>query len=61
MNLAFFGAAVVSCLGALVAAMDQFSDSTNVDGPIYWIIIFVALALFVLGFILGPTRGIREK
>jgi len=56
MNLAFLAALVTAILGALLAAIDEFSDSTTVDGPIYWIVIFLAFSFFFLGLFVGKTR-----
>lgn len=53
MNLAFLAALITAVVGAVLAVVDLLSDSTNIEGAVYFLTVFVALGFFFLGLIVG--------
>jgi len=56
MNLAILAAVVGFLLGGLLAVIDQLSDSTNIELPIYLLILFFSLAALALGHLVGKVN-----
>ena len=59
MNLAILAALVTAIVGAVLAAVDQLSDTTTIDIAVYFLILFIALAFYFLG-VLAPDHVKRN-
>lgn len=59
MNLAILAALVTAIVGAVLAAIDQLSDTTTIDLAVYFLVVFIALAFYFLG-VLAPGATTRN-
>lgn len=62
MNLAAAVCAFIAALlGAFLAAVDQLSDTFNVDLPVYLLILFIALAFFFLACLIPGVVKVTNE